>query len=615
MLNRKHLLKAAAMSCLLLSTGPILAAGMSRGNSTADAKILADIPTTAQVVVIIHDMAALDKKVAMLAENLKIPVLPPSLRHIEKTMDLPRGITAHGTAAVVVIPNSTAGGSPHMVMILPAKDPAAAIANMNFSTGTDGTEHGPSANGENMYAIAGKHCIMISQNHSALLQCRTVGTSVAPMLTESEQPLAEKSDVYVLVNIPQLRKPMEKAMKKAAAAKGKQTDAGGKAAQEAELKTMGTKIATRFVMHLADDTHSVLIGLRITSGALTLSMVSDEKAGSQVAKALECLRPLAENPLIGLPDSTQLFEAAASNTDEVRAAKLLNQWTKELPQSTPSDARIDKRISRIVGKIVALMRPLSQASGMVEVSPDAKGPIAASVGLVRSTTPTASAASMVHLLADEGRWLSNFQLSLGSNLKYRMTVDPKKVTIGSVPFTAIRQSMVLPAAGTPQSDSIRSVMKMEQKMMGINTQSYLVGSNSKQVIIGGNSSHKLLAETVKAAAAATDALDSNPVIVAATGHILPHASVVAYVDLSPIIAAITKRLEAMASMNSPMLKLPPTEPMSISVESHHNTLTGQWRMPMKNLEQLSTRIHALVPLAVMMEMQSMQAGQGAAPPQ
>jgi hypothetical protein len=55
--------------------------------------------------------------------------------------------------------------------------------------------------------------------------------------------------------------------------------------------------------------------------------------------------------------------------------------------------------------------------------------------------------------------------------------------------------------------------------------------------------------------------------------------------------------------------------MSISLAAHHNTLTGQWRMPMKNLQQLSTRIHALLPLAMMMEMQSMQAGQGAGPPQ
>ena len=157
MFNRKHLLKAAAMACLLLSTGPILAAGMSRGNSAPDAKILANIPATAQAVVIIHDMAALDKKVAMLAEKLKIPVLPPSLRHIEKTLNLPRGITAHGTAAVVVIANSAKGGQAHAVMILPAKDPAAAIANMNFSTGTDGVEHGQTANGGNIYAIAGIH--------------------------------------------------------------------------------------------------------------------------------------------------------------------------------------------------------------------------------------------------------------------------------------------------------------------------------------------------------------------------------------------------------------------------------------------------------------------------
>ncbi len=611
MLNRTNLLKAAAIACLLLGGAPILATGTNPGNSAADAKILANIPATAQAVIIIHDMAALDKKVAMLAQNLKIPVLPPSLRHIEKSLNLPRGITAHGTAAIVVIPNSATGGPGHAVMILPAKDPAAAIGNMNFSTGTDGVEHGQTANGQNIYAVAGKHCIMVSQHHGALLQCKTVGTAITPMLTESEQPLAEKSDVYVLVNIPQLRKPLEEALHRTGPTAADQTNAGGKATHGSELKTIGRKVA----MRLADDTHSALLGLRITSSALTLSMVSDEKSGSEIAQALKCLRPLAEKPLAGLPDSAQFFEAVANNIDGAMAAKMLNHWAGELPKAAASGTGSHVQLPKIIRQIAALIQPLSQCNTLVIDSSKTKGPVMSSVGLAKSTTPAATAALMVHLLASEGRWLSHFQLSMGTNVKYDMAVAPEKVTVGSIPFTTVTQSMVLPAAGTPQNDAIRSAMKMQQNLLGISTQTYLIGSNSNQLIVGGNCSHKFLAESVKAAAAGSDALDSNPGIVAAKSHILPHASMVMYVDPSPIIAAITQRLEAMANMNSPIMKLPATEPMSMSLATHHNSLTGQWRMPMKNLEQLSTRIHALLPLAMMMEMQSMQAGQGAGPPQ
>ena len=608
MLSHKHLLKAAAMACLLLSTGPLLAAATNSNYSATDAKILANIPASAQAVIIIHDMAALDKKVAMLARKLKIPVLPPSLRHIEKTLDLPRGITAHGTAAVVIIPNSAADATAHAVMILPAKDPAAAIANMNFSTGTHGVEHGQTANGENIYAMAGKHCIMVSQHHQALLRCKTVSSAVTPMLTQSQQPLAERSDVYVLLNIRRIRKPLEKAMKKTGSVNADQTTSDGKTVLPSDLKTMVRKV----IMSLADDTHSALIGLRITSGALTLSMVSDEKAGSQVAKALECLRPLAAKPLIGLPDSTQLFEAAASNIDGMRTAKLLDQWAKKLPQSATSGTRTKQPISTIIRKIAALVQPLSQSNALVNVASGATGPLLASVELAMSTTPAASAASTVHLLASEGRWISAFQLSMGTKLKYHMTVAPEKVTIVSIPFTAIKQSMVLPTAGTAQADAIRSALKMQQKIMGVNTQSYLIGSDNKQLILGANCGHKLLAETIKAAAANSDTLDSDSTIVAAKSHTLADSSVVLYMDFSPIIAAVTQRLEAMANMNSPIMKLPAIEPMSMSLAAHHNTLTGQWRMPMKNLEQLSTRIHALLPLVMMMEMQSMQAGQGGA---
>ena len=608
MLNHKHLLKTAAMACLLLGTGPLLAAGANSNYSASDAKILANIPAAAQAVIVIHDMAALDKKVAMLAQKLKIPVLPPSLRHIERSLNLPRGITAHGTAAVVIIPNHATGGTAHAVMILPAKDPATALANMNFSTGTDGVAHGQTANGQNIYAMAGKHCLMVSQHERALLRCKTVSSPITPLLTPSQQPLVESSDVYVLLNVPQLRKPMEKAMKNANSVKADQTTANGKAVPSSTLKIIGRKV----IMGLADDTHTALIGLRITTGALTISMVSDEKAGSQVAKALECLRPLAARPLIGLPNSTQLFEAAASNIDGVMTAKLLNQWAKQVPTSASSGARSSQRISGIIKKLAALIRPFSQSNVLINTAAGATGSLIASVELAKSATPAASAASMVQLLASEGRWLTNFELSMGTKMKYHMTVAQKKVTIASIPFTVVKQSMVMPTAGTAQSDAVRSALKMQQKIMGVKTQTYLIGSNNKQVILGANGSDKILAETVKAAAANADPLGSNSTLAAAQSHILAGSSVVVYMDLSPIVAAITQRLEAMANMNSPLMKLPATEPMSISLSAQHNILTGQWRMPMKNLEQLSTRIHALIPLAMMMEMQSMQAGQGGA---
>jgi hypothetical protein len=601
MLHSKHLLHAAAIAGIFLGTGRILAAGTTMNRAAADARLMAEIPATAQAVVIIHDMSALDKKVAGLAQKLKIPVLPPSLRHIEKTLNLPRGITADGTAAIVMIPD---GHATHTVMILPTKQAASALANMNFSTGKDGLSHGQLADGADLYAMAGKGCIMVSNDRGALIQFKSVGTPITPMLTESEQPLADQSDVYVLVNTPAIRTHLEKAMAKTNAADG--TSSKG-----ADIMSIAKKAALRIVK----DTHSTLIGMRISHAAITLSMVSDEKAGSQVAQALACLRPLPAKPLMGLPDSKNLMGVSAGNIDGVRAAHLLLQWEKSIPANELHNGKTKIRIHEFLRKFSNVLKLSSSSAAMIRVSGDSKKPAIQDVQIANSTDPALSAELENQLITTVTNWVSAFQMSVPGAAHFKTTVARQKVIIAGLPFTEIKQTAVLPAGGTPEDDALRQSLKMQQNLMGTSTQTYLIGSTDKQMIIGSNCGHKLIAATIKAAGAGSDVWDADKQIVAASRHLPANSSLAVYLDLSSLFAALTQRVEAMANMTSPMVKMPATEPMSMSLAVKNNVLTGQWRMPMKNLEQLSARIHALLPLAMMLEMQAMQgnqAGQGGA---
>ncbi len=600
-----NLLRAAAVA----ASGLFLLAGSAHAaaHAATDAQLLANIPATAQAVVVIHDLDALHKKVDVLAQKLKIPVLPPSLRHIEKTLNLPRGIDPHGTAAIVEIPGSGTHTHAHTVIIAPARHPAKAIANMNFSTDNAGLAHGQSADGRDLYAMAGKGCIIISHNHNALLAFKSVSTAVTPVLTESEQSLAVRSDVYVLLNIPVMRNAIEKAMSKSNSADD--TNATGAANKTSELKIIGKHV----VNAMLNDTHSAILALRVSSAALTLSMVSDEKAGSQMDQLLSCLRPLGAKAFMGLPDATPYMEMAASNIDGPRTAKLIRRWASELT-TTSTHANTGKdQLPTVLSQIAALVKPLSNTNSLVTVAPTAKGPLMQSTAVIVSQTPASTAARCRHLLVSESKWLSNFQLGITPKVQYRMNVSPDPVNIASIPFTVIKQSIIQPAAGTPQGDAVRSALKIQQSLLGMSTQTYLLGHNDHQVIMGGNCNHKMLADTVKAAADASDPLDSNSLIMAAGQHTLANASVVTYMDLSPFIAAIAQRIEAMANVNTLVPQLAATEPMSLSLAVHEHTLQGQLRMPMSNLEQLSTRIHALIPLAMMMEMQSMQSGQGGEP--
>ncbi len=605
----KHSLIAAALACMLLTSGHVLAADSSAHNATADARLLARIPADAQAVVIIHDMGALDKKIARLAQKLKIPVLPPSLRSIEKKMNLPRGLDAHGTAAIAEIATGINGRTSYSVMILPTQHPKAAITNMNFSTGADGLAHGQSANGRDIYAMAGHHCIMVSHNRSALLQFKSVNAALTPMLTASEQPLAASSDVCVLLNVPAIRKPIELALAKSGHGNMAATGATGESGRGSELKTIAKQIGLRLVK----DTHSALLALRISRAAISISMVSDEKANSHMAQVLDCLRPLPVKPLRGLPNSTHFAEAAACNINGHLAATLLEQWAiGAAKDSTPGEAE-SHQFSKVLQQIAALLKSGSLGNTLVNVSSHTTGPIMSSVGLMSSQHPAVMAALMRHLLISETRWLTKFQFNMGTALRYRTTVEPHAVTIAAVPFTVIKQSMIPPATGNEEAHAIRAAMKMQQALMGVASQTYFIGNNDQQLIVGGNCSHKLIADTVHASATGSDQLESNPQIVAAEKHILNNSSMVMYQDWSPVIAALTQRVKAMAKMNSPMLQMPATTPMSISVAVMNNTLTGQWRMPMDNLEQLSMRIHALLPLVMMMEMQAMQGDQGGNP--
>ncbi len=596
MLHFRYLRNTAAIGCMLLGTGSIWAAGSQAHRSVADARILADIPSSAQAVVIIHDMAGLDKKVAALTQKLKIPVLPPSLRHIEKELDLPRGITAHGTAAIVMIPGATATGSTHTVMILPAKDPASVIAAMNFSTGKDGLAHGQSASGESIYAMSGRGCIMVSNDHGALLRFKSVSKAMAPMRSESEQSLADQSDVYFLLNMPSILTRIEQLM-----AKTHSTATGTKAGHAEELKSIAKKVALRILK----DTQSALIGLRITPAAVTLSMVSNAKAGSQVAQALACLRPLPAKPLMGLPEIKPWAEIAASNFDGAQTAGLINKWAEDLPASATHDQKQIAEIRDSLTLFAQCIKPLSQSASVMGISSKPKEFLTPSAYMVSSKTPAASAALMQRLFVKQWHWISHLQFGMGTSVKYKIAVSPRKVTIGSVPFTSITISPILSGTQTPEAGA----MQMEEQLMGAASQKYLIGSNETQVVIGGNCGNHFLAAAVKASANGSDTLDTKPRIAAAAKHIPAGSTIVEYLDLSPLFAALGQRIEAMANMNSPIVKMPATEPMSISVAASKNTLTGQWRMPMKNLEQLSMRVHALLPLLLMMEMQSMQGNQ------
>jgi hypothetical protein len=594
---------AAAISGIIMLAGSAHAAT----NAASDAQLLANIPATARMVVVIHDLAALHKKVDVLAQKLKIPVLPPSLRHIEKTLNLPRGIDAHGTAAVVDIRGTGPGAKAHAVILAPARHPAKAIASMNFSTDSAGLAHGQSAEGQAIYAMAGKGYIMISQHRRALLAFKSINTTVAPMLTESEQPLAARSDVYVLLNIPAMRKPVEKALSEFAPADA--TTAKGAAGNSTEFKTISRHVVTGMLQ----DTDSALVSLRISKGAVTLGMVSDEKAGSQMDQLLSCLQPLGTKPLMGLPTAAPLLEAAANKINGPLTAKILRHWANKLSTTSKSGDVSKDQLPALLLQVAALVEPLSDLNAVATVASNTKGPVMQFTTVAASQTPAATAARYRHLMVSESKWMSNFQMGMSPKVQYRTSVSPEPVTIASIPFTVMKQSMVLPAAGTPQNDAVRSAMKMEDAMMGIATQTYLVGHNEHQVIVGANCSRKMLADTVKAAGAGADILDSNSEIMAARQHILAHAAIVAYMDWSPFIAAIAQRIEAMAHVNTPAPAIPATEPMSVSLAVDHHTLQGQVRMPIKNLEQLSARIHALIPLAMMMEMQAMQAGQGGAP--
>ncbi|MGC8624628.1 MAG: hypothetical protein ACP5I8_05410 [Phycisphaerae bacterium] len=609
MCKHKHLLTAAALACVLLASGHSMAAGAANNNAAADARLLGHIPANAQAVVIIHDMGALDKKVALLAQKLKIPVLPPSLRNIEKKMNLPRGIDAHGTAAIVEIASGTMRRTTYSVMMLPTRDPKAAIANMNFSAGKDGLAHGQSADGRDIYAMAGRHCILVSHNRGALLQFKSVSAALTPMLTASEQPLAASSDVCVLVNVPAIRKPIEQAMANAGHADIDATGATGETSDGSELKTIAEQVG----LGMVKDTHSALLALRISPAAITTTMVADVKANSHMDQVLDCLRPLSAKPLRGLPNSTHFIEAAASNINGPLAAALLEQWATAVRKAAAPRQAGSHQFPAVLQQVAALLKLCSQSNTLVNVSAKATGPIMSSVGLAQSPHPAALAALVQHLLVSEARWLSKFQLTMGTALPYRTTVVPHQVTIAAIPFTVIKQSMVLPAAGTSEERAMREAMKMQQSLLGFSTQTYFIGSNDQRLIVGGNCSHKLLAATIHASAARSDPLESNPEIVAAEKHVLGNSSLIMYQNWSAVISAMTQRVKAMAKMNSPMPQMQATEPMSISMAVKNHTLTGRWRMPMANLEQLSARIHALLPLVMMLEMQAMQGDQGGNP--
>ncbi len=602
---KNKLFRAAMLAGLFLVVGGGTAGAAVA--ATTDVALLKQIPSFAQAVVIIHDPALLDKKVATLAQKLKIPVLPPPLKQIETNMSLPHGIEADGAVALVGIPDSAADKTAHTVIIASAKDPAAVIANakMHLAFGKDGLAHGQSADGRDIYVMPGKSCILESHDRLALLQFKTITESVAPMLTESERPSAEHSDIYALINIAAIRKPVEEHIDKSEA-RDEMTAAD---ASHIQLERLGKRAAVAML----NSTDSALFAWRISSDAITQSVIADVKPGTGVAKVLQCLRPLPSTPFKGLPDAHNIFELGAQNLDGAMAANLMNHWGRQI--AAAEHGKKDKYgLTDMLSKLAALVHDITMARSLAVISSKPRGSLYSAVQIANSTNAQASAAVLTELLVKEMAVLTKFETNMKMGIQYRTTVSPKPVVIKDVPFTVIRQKIIPPPGETPQADAMRHAMAMQQSLTGLGKQTILVGGKGGHLISGSdaNMGHPLIADAIQSLDSGSDALDANPDIMAAAKHVLPQSSAIVYLDFSPMIATMTQRMKVMINMNTPAIQMPATEPMSLSISTHDGTVHGKMRMPMKNLEQLSARIHALLPLLMMMEMQAMQGGGGGA---
>jgi RNA polymerase sigma factor (sigma-70 family) len=568
--------------------------------------VLDEVPANVDCVFVINNMNGLFGKLASLTQKLNIPAAIPSATTFQtptKYLD----INGPWVGVIPHLPQWLNDRDNNGYAIFHTSNPQKWIAELNPDSSQDGIWllHGIHSDiagvgaRDGYAAIVGNNYVAIGFSRQELVDLLSSRQSLSDALPVNEVNMLEACDVGYYINVAAIRKPIEQAVDASFAIAPQQLKSMNQSQNQKMLDQTeyGLAIDKLFIHEILDDIKSSVASISISDDGVAIDLDQQFESGTPLADFVTESKPLGDKPFAGLPQINPVY-AQSINFSGGWVSELLKTWSNSLANNPDlqSNALSQQNIQEW-NSIAQLYQLLHTQATVMSLNP-APNPVLKGFTITNTDAP-GQALDLQRQIALDGinimRNQASQPLMTGQLTQNALTVDGVSFDQSTFNYKFTFQ---------PASYSLEAmIIQPIQNIMGPNGMIGYNGIQDDDLISGVNLSNDELQNAIDAAKNSTDAVDSEPSIVAARQHVLPDASVVIYVQPGAIIQTVLNDFRASTGFPATgVAQIPFVDPVSLSMSADQDGVAARLYLPISALVQTSAQVHQMIPLVVMLSL-------------
>ncbi|MCL2641389.1 MAG: hypothetical protein FWD53_11120, partial [Phycisphaerales bacterium] len=545
-----------------------LAVGTGGGAGWAAAPgVLDQVPSDAQVVIVVNNVRNLETKITNAAARLNMPVPPNMVDTALQNAGISKGFDTNSSAAFVLVkkegePKENEFGAPPLIVLLPTTDPKGMLENLQPGQADQNgvIELMLPGSSDKGYALVVDKWVALAQDRGLMAAYLKRPGSLTKSLTRAGLRVFEANDLVVWANMPVVGPGMAKQLE------DRQQDilglldiqSMGAAVPEMTMALNKAMIGELFgaAKQSIKDAQSAMFTLRISDMGITLGNVGTFKAGTPMGDFVAAQKPAKPVTLQGLPSGNVLLAGAWSwdgkTTGNVLADVLKRLMTNEAIAKEGGGAKAED-----IAKLSDLYRQLiTMTNGMSVVMLDkgigaaaaggAGAEAAAEKGAIHGVVllETAEPAKVIALTLELFRNPLAKQFGTGNpDILQEIVVSPEPIEVKEeLKFTRVdvKWSLRKATADKPLSPGSQEMFTQFSKIHGNSMTIHLGEIGKRMVCVIGNDPATLEA-AVNAAQTDSNDLANNHVINVSKDQIVPntvgvyYAPVTRWMDLAQML--------------------------------------------------------------------------------
>lgn len=593
----KRIFGRAAVASILLTMA-------AQGLLAAPPAVLDKVPADAAVVVVVKDLKGFSTKLSNLGTRMNIPGVPADmLGDFTKKLHLgAKGLDVNGSAAFSFSmppkPKEGEAAPPYekpMIILLPIADGTALLEELSPTAAENGISEvtNPDSGKPAYVTISGKYAIF-SEDKAYLAHYLEGKDFLTKTLTPALTKAFEANDALVYANVEQFGPTVVQQLDMfAPMIKAQAGSRPGQSPAQAAMQRASMDLFFNGLRSVLTDGQAGLLTVRITDAGATVGFAGHFKPESALGKDMAAQKPIAGNPLQGLPAGSILFAGAGTLNGGLVTDYLGNFYDQLLadPQALEGKNAEDfKKYTELTKQTLALTR----GARVVGFEPKAgqKG-VLHGVGIIDVTDSAKMLELQKQMVQDNLYAVSTVGQPI--TITGTQTAGP---SIDGVAFTKITMKYAVnpDQAGDPAAEP---AIKMLNAMYGEQVEIYMAALDTEHVISVFGSDEALLAASVKAYKSKSLDLANTSDLKLATKEILPNAVGVGYLPIDRVIALGKKIAQnggelpttapAAPEADSVIIK-DPVAPLAISISAAAGNVTGEIHVPVSALVNISQNI-------------------------